>query len=116
MKVLTIEQMRQVEEVCAKVGLPASVLMENAGKAVAEEVRQILGAIDQQHILILIGPGNNGGDGLVTARHLHDWGAKVSLYLFSQRPPDDSNLKLVEERSITCVEAAQDENLDRIEW
>jgi len=114
MKVLTIEQMSQVEELCAKIGLPTDVLMENAGKAVAEEVRHILGAIDQQHVLILIGPGNNGGDGLVTARHLHDWGAKVSLYLFSQRPPDDSNLKLIEERGITCVEAAQDEKLDRL--
>ncbi len=114
MKVLTTEQMRQVEEECAKVGLPPSQLMENAGKAIAEEVRRILGAIDQQHVLILIGPGNNGGDGLVTARHLHDWGAKISLYLFNQRPPDDPNLKLVEERGITCVEAAQDENLDRL--
>ena len=52
------------------------------GKAVAEEVRKILGTINQQRILILIGPGNNGGDGLVAARHLHDWGAEVSLYLF----------------------------------
>lgn len=115
MKILTITQMRRVEEECAKIGLPPSMLMENAGKAVAEEVRKILGTINQQHILILIGPGNNGGDGLVAARHLHDWGAKVSLYFFSQRPPDDSNLKLVQERSLTCIEAAQDENLGRLD-
>ncbi len=115
MKILTITQMRQVEEECAKIGLPPSVLMENAGKAVAEEVRKILSTINQQHILILVGPGNNGGDGLVAARHLHDWGAKVSLYLFSQRPPDDPNLKLVQERSLTCIEAAQDENLGRLD-
>jgi len=89
--------------------------MENAGKAVAEEVRRILGAVDTQHILILIGPGNNGGDGLVAARHLHNWGAEVSLYLFSQRPPEDQNLKLVREHSITCVEVAQDKNLDRLD-
>ena len=74
MKIVTAEQMGQIDRQCADVGLPTSVLMENAGKAVAEEVRQILGTIDQQHILILIGPGNNGGDGVVTARHLHDWG------------------------------------------
>ncbi len=107
--------MRQVEQECAKIGLPTQVLMENAGKAVAEEVRQILGAVRRQHILILIGPGNNGGDGLVAARHLHDWGAKVSLYLCSQRPSEDSNLKLVQERNMTCVEAAQDENLDKLD-
>ena len=112
MKIVTAEQMRQIDERCADIGLPTNVLMENAGKAVAEEVRRILGTTDQQYILFLIGPGNNGGDGLVAARHLHDWGAKVTLYLCSQRPPDDSNLKLVQERGITCIDATQDENLD----
>ncbi len=115
MKILTITQMRQVEEECAKIGLPPSMLMENAGKAVAEEVRKILGTIKKQRILILIGPGNNGGDGLVAARHLHDWGAKVNLYLFSQRPPDDPNLKLVQKRGMTCIEATQDKNLGRLD-
>jgi len=115
MKILTVDQMRQAEQDCTKIGLPISVLMENAGKAVAEEVKQILGDIDKQHILILIGPGNNGGDGLVAARHLHDWGAKVSLYLFSQRPPDDPNLMLVQERGIPCIEVTQGENLDRLD-
>ena len=115
MKILTIAQMRQAEDECAKIGLPPSVLMENAGKAVAEEVRKILGNINQQHILILIGPGNNGGDGLVAARHLHDWGAEVDLYLLSQRPPDDPNLGLVQESGIACIEAAKDENLGRLD-
>jgi len=114
-KILTITQMRQLEEECARIGLPPSMLMENAGKAVAEEVRKILGTINRQRILILIGPGNNGGDGLVAARHLHDWGVKVSLYFFSQRPADDANLKLVQERRLTCLEAAQDENLSRLD-
>ena len=114
MKILTTEQMRQVEEVCAKIGLPSNILMDNAGKAVAEETRRVLGDIDQQHILILIGPGNNGGDGLVAARHLHDWGAKVSLYLFGQRLADDPNFRLVQERGITCLEAAQDEGAVRL--
>jgi hydroxyethylthiazole kinase-like uncharacterized protein yjeF len=114
MKVLTVEQMRQVEELCAKIGLPTNELMENAGKAVAEEVRRILGTVDEQHILIMAGPGNNGGDGLVAARHLHDWGAKVSLYFPVQRPADDPNLKLVQERDITCVVAEHDENMGRL--
>jgi len=114
MKIVTSEQMQQIDQECTKVGLPTNVLMENAGKAVAEEVRRILNATDQQHILFLIGPGNNGGDGLVAARHLHDWGVKVSLYLCSQRP-DDSNLELVRQRGMTCVEANQDKNLDKFD-
>ena len=115
MKILTTSQMRQVEQKCASIDVPPSVLMENAGKAVAEEVRRILGTIDNQNILILIGPGNNGGDGLVAARYLHDWGAKVSLYLFSQRSPDAQNFKLVQKRSLTCVEAPDDTTLDRLD-
>ncbi len=114
MKIVTANQMRQIEEDCTRIGISVSVLMENAGKAVAEEVRKILGIIDQRRILILIGPGNNGGDGLVVARHLHDWGARVSLYLFSQRPADDPNFKLIQERGITCVDITQDENLDKL--
>ncbi|MBI4181225.1 MAG: NAD(P)H-hydrate dehydratase [Chloroflexi bacterium] len=115
MKILTVEQMRQVERECARIGLPTSVLMENAGQAVAEEVRRILGAIDRQHILILVGPGNNGGDGLVAARHLHDWGADVRLYFLGQRPVDDPNLELVRQRGITGVDVTQDKNLERLD-
>ena len=115
MKIVTSEQIRDIEQACAKTGLPTNVLMENAGKAVAEEIRKILGTINRQHILFLIGPGNNGGDGLVAARHLHDWGANVSLFFTSQRPPNDSNLELVQQRGITCLEAVQDENLDKFD-
>ncbi len=114
MKVLTVDQMRRVEEACAGIGLPSSVLMDNAGKAVAEELTRILGAIDRQHVLILVGPGNNGGDGLVAARHLHDWGAKVTLHIFGQRPPQDANFKQVQERGIASVEVARDENLNSL--
>ena len=112
MKIVTSEQMRQIDQECIRSGPPGHVLMENAGKAVAEETRRILGTIDQQSILLIIGPGNNGGDGLVAACYLHDWRAKVSLYLCSQRPPNDANLELVQQRGITCIEAAQDANLD----
>jgi len=115
MKILTAEQMKHIDQECIRLGTPASVLMENAGKAVAEETRQFLGAMNGHHILCLIGPGNNGGDGLVAARYLHDCGARVSLYLCSQRPPDDVNLELVRERGISCVEASQDKDLKKFD-
>ena len=111
MKILTVAQMRQAEQECAKSGISTSVLMENAGKAVAEEVRRILGVIKQKQILLLIGPGNNGGDGLVAARHLHDWGARISLCIFGHRAPDDINLGLIRERNITCIDAVESKNL-----
>ena len=114
MKIVTSEQMRQIEQECAEIGLPTDALMENAGKAVAEEIWRILDTTDQQHILFLIGPGNNGGDGLVAARHLHDWGARVSLYLCSQRG-NDSNLEMTQQRGLTCVDAANDKNLHKFD-
>jgi NAD(P)H-hydrate epimerase len=113
-KILTTDQMRQLEESCAQMGLTTDVLMENAGKAVAEEVRRILGDIGQQQILVLVGPGNNGGDGLVAARHLSDWGAKVIVYLYGDRPTRDPKLKEIRDRRITRVEAPKDDNLDRL--
>ena len=115
MKILTTSQMRLLEERCAQMGLSTDVLMENAGKAVAEEVRRLLDNIDRRNILFLIGPGNNGGDGLVAARHLHDWGAKVTVYLLTDRPKDDPKLKLVQERGITCVDAVEDEGMRRLD-
>ncbi|MFC1869889.1 NAD(P)H-hydrate dehydratase [Chloroflexota bacterium] len=115
MKILTADQVRRIDEECAAIGLPTEVLMENAGKAVATEVKRILGATDRQHILVLIGPGNNGGDGLVAARYLHDWGAATSVYICSRRPSDDRNLKLVQERGITCIEAAEDKNTAQLD-
>ncbi len=112
MKIVTADEMRKIDEGCLSLGLTTSVLMENAGKGVAEETRRILGNIDQQHILVLVGPGNNGGDGLVAARYLNDWGARVSLYLFGERPAEDPNLKLVQQRSLTIINSNQDENLE----
>ena len=114
MKIVTAEEMRQIDQSCGKIGLPPGVLMENAGKAVAEEVRRILGNLNKHQILILIGPGNNGGDGLVAARHLHDWGARVSLYLCAERD-GDPNLELVRQRGIACVAASQDGDLGKFD-
>jgi hydroxyethylthiazole kinase-like uncharacterized protein yjeF len=114
-KILTTSQMRLLEESCERLGLTTDILMENAGKAVAEEVRRILGNIEQKHILCLIGPGNNGGDGLVVARLLNNWGAKVTVYLLGPRPTDDPKLKLVKERGITCIDMAEDEGMKRLD-
>jgi hydroxyethylthiazole kinase-like uncharacterized protein yjeF len=113
LKILTASQIRQLEEACASIGLPSEKLMENAGLAVAGEVKRILGGAKGKRVLFLVGPGNNGGDGLVAARHLHDWGAKVTVYLLGRRATDDPNLTLVRERDIGCVEVAKDEGLSQ---
>jgi hydroxyethylthiazole kinase-like uncharacterized protein yjeF len=115
MKIVTAGQMRQIDAKCARLGTPVSVLMENAGRAVAEETRDFLGNLADQHILCLVGAGNNGGDGLVAARYLHDWGANFSVYLCAHRDAGDENLKLLRERGVACVEADEDKGLKRLD-
>ena len=111
MKVVTADQMRDIERRCAERGLPVDVLMENAGLASAQEIKRILGSVIGCRIAALIGPGNNGGDGLVAARHLRDWGAKVHIYLCAQRSQDDPNYRLVLERGIPCFQADAEKEL-----
>lgn len=100
--------MLEIERRAAGVGLTPEILMENAGRAVAQDVKGWLGNIEGLNILILAGPGNNGGDGLVTARYLHDWGARVSLYLLKPRKDTDVNYQLTWQRGIRCIVAQQD--------
>ena len=71
MKVLTAEQMREVDRRTIEVGIPGSILMENAGHRVVEYIARHFGPLERQRIVVICGKGNNGGDGLVIARLLH---------------------------------------------
>jgi NAD(P)H-hydrate epimerase len=80
--VLSREQVREVDRrAIADYGLPGIVLMENAGRGVAERLKA-LGA--RGPIVICCGRGNNGGDGLVIARHLDQRGVAVRVLLFAR--------------------------------
>jgi ADP-dependent NAD(P)H-hydrate dehydratase / NAD(P)H-hydrate epimerase len=116
MKILNVAQMQQAERDSARFGVSTDMLMENAGKAVAEEIRRQSGELHGQNFLILVGPGNNGGDGLVAARYLYDWGAgRVKVYLCHPRPSNDVNLELVKKRGIHYSEIDHDINFSKFE-
>jgi len=112
LKIVDTRQMVEMEQRSAALGIPPETLMENAGLAVAREVKEWMGDVKGRHILLLIGPGNNGGDGLVAARHLHDWDAVVHLYLPRKRPESDVNYQLTQQRAIHTIVAGQDEPED----
>ena len=117
MKIVTAEQMQNIDRMAASQGLSTAVLMENAGKVVAEEMRKAIGNVAGNRILAIIGPGNNGGDGLVAARYLSDWGAEISVYLCNERAIDDRNLIRLAERGVPIIQAEQDTQcteLDRL--
>ncbi len=64
--------------------IPGIILMENAGRNVAEEVLKMLPGKDTSRVAIFCGKGNNGGDGFVIARHLYNKGVDVSVYLTTE--------------------------------
>ncbi len=64
------------------IGITLMQMMENAGQQLATLAREKLGGkIEGKQIVVLAGRGNNGGDGLVAARRLANWGAQVSVVL-----------------------------------
>lgn len=78
-RVLTAAEMRAVDAASAEYGIPASVLMENAGEALVRAAQQMCGP--RGKVIILCGLGNNGGDGLVAARRLVATGREVHCEL-----------------------------------
>ena len=80
MKLLTSEEMRLLDRISIeKVGIPGTVLMENAGRAVADFITERWPS--HWKVYLFCGPGNNGGDGLVIARHLYNRGYQVKVFL-----------------------------------
>ena len=78
-RALLAEQMRLVDAASAEHGMPSSLLMENAGIALAEAALELAGP--HGRFLVMCGMGNNGGDGLVAARKLSGLGRTVSVEL-----------------------------------
>src|ERR1043166_9300959 len=82
MKVVTAAQIRDLDRrAMEQGGIPGVVLMENAGRAVVDVIAKEYGPLEGKDILVFCGTGNNGGGGVVIARHLHLRGAKVFTIL-----------------------------------
>jgi len=111
MKIVTADQMQGIENQAVARGISLEMLMENAGRAVATQVSQVLPSVIGKRVLVLVGPGNNGGDGLVAGRYLRDWGAKVDICLCAPRAQNDKNLKSAIQRGIPIIHAYEGGNL-----
>ncbi len=85
MKLVTSEQMRELERRAAQeAGIPTLVLMEHAGRAVAQVTWKVLRERGGHRVAVVCGKGNNGGDGLCAARHLANAGFSVRVYLLAR--------------------------------
>jgi NAD(P)H-hydrate epimerase len=89
-KAVTTRQIQLLDKIAIEaIGIPSLVLMENAGRAVSQEIMKRLVKPTRAFVSIWCGLGNNAGDGFVTARHLLDAGVKTKVFLIG----DAKNLK-----------------------
>lgn len=86
--ILTVAEMGAADAAAIAAGTPGTVLMERAGLAVAEAIRQ---RYRRCRVAVLCGPGNNGGDGYVVARRLKRWGWPV--WVEASAPPATADAK-----------------------
>lgn len=107
MKLATSRQMRELEQAAVAAGTSLDELMEQAGLAVAQEAWLALGVPAGRRVVVLVGPGNNGGDGLVAARHLAQWEANVVVYMVSAR--DDERVAALRQSGVPTLVASEDD-------
>lgn len=88
MKLPGSEEMKAIDtSAIEEFGIPGAVLMENAGTGTVRLMEKLLGQLHGSFALIFIGPGNNGGDGLVIGRHLHQLGCEP-IFFFLVNPDE----------------------------
>lgn len=110
--VLSRDAVREVDRLAVeRYGMPSVVLMENAAVGLASRAGTMLDTLGTARVLVLAGPGNNGGDGFALARHLHNAGREVSVFVTGdpERYSGDAatNLRIVGKMGLTI------ERLDR---
>jgi NAD(P)H-hydrate epimerase len=111
MRVLNAAQMREADErAIQEIGIPSIVLMENAGRQVVAALEASFGDLASSEVAILCGRGNNGGDGFVVARTLHQRGVDVSVFVIGSvadvRGDARQNLEILGRLGLTAVEIA----------
>ncbi len=109
-KVFTVAEMVAAEKAADASGVTSyPQMMETAGKAVAEAIRERY-PVAGMSILALVGPGNNGGDGLVAGRYLAEAGADVAFYLYKIRDAaQDENYAKIMKMDLFAIEASLDQ-------
>lgn len=106
-KIVSVEEMRAIEKAADASGHTYDMMMVNAGKSIAEEILGRATNIKEKKVLVLVGPGNNGGDGLVVANFLAEQGSQVAVYLTKER--EDGHLTEFAARGLLVAVADQDQ-------
>lgn len=108
-KIFTVDEMVAAEKAADASGVTYRQMMETAGRSVARAIMERY-PVENRSVTVLVGPGNNGGDGLVAARYLAEAGADVALYLYRPRDPQqDDNFARVQEMGLFHANAEEDQ-------
>jgi hydroxyethylthiazole kinase-like uncharacterized protein yjeF len=117
MKIVTVSEMVRIERASDAAGHSYDAMMEQAGRAVAAATLRHMHPWDSDGgALLLVGPGNNGGDGLVAARYLHQWQPQrpIAIYCWKRTPQDDPNYEAARRLKLPMVHAEEDPNYEQL--
>lgn len=113
MRILSAEQMREADRrTIEDIGIPSLVLMENAGRQVVAAMEAFFQDLSDRRVAIISGKGNNGGDGFVVARTLHQRGIEVSVFVIGTvadiKGDARLNIEILGRLGVTVVEIADE--------
>jgi NAD(P)H-hydrate epimerase len=116
MKLVTVTEMRLIEQEADAQGLTYARMMENAGRGLAKEVLRLAYSQDDEELQVLglVGAGNNGGDTLVALSLLAEKGWTARAYLIQRKAEGDPLVARLEEAGGEIVLAAEDENCEQL--
>ena len=111
MRVLTAVQMKEADRrTTDEIGIPSVVLMENAGRQVVAAIESTYSDLNERHVAILCGRGNNGGDGFVIARTLAQRGVEISVFLLGSaadvKGDARTNLEVLARLGLSVIEVS----------
>jgi NAD(P)H-hydrate epimerase len=112
-KIITVEKSRYLETKTNEGGTSFAEMMERAGRGTARAIQRRIGARGKR-VLILVGPGNNGGDGLVAAHYLWEMGARVTCYLWKRNIGGDTSFQRAKDDRLPMVWAEDDEGFEAL--
>jgi hydroxyethylthiazole kinase-like uncharacterized protein yjeF len=117
MRILNAEQMREADRrTIDDIGIPSLVLMENAGRQVVAAMESFFQDLSDRRVAVISGKGNNGGDGFVVARTLHQRGVDVSVFVVGRvadiKGDARINIEILGRLGITVVEIGDEGQWD----
>ena len=113
MKLVTVEQMKTIEQEADANGLSYDEMMRNAGQGLADVALDIFEDEPEPEVLGLVGPGNNGGDTLVAMTHLLKAGWKAQAYLIKRKTTDEL-VKAFQEAGGEIISASKDKEFESL--